>query len=130
MTDIELQEFNEGAIRAYEKKRNISFMLTMALIISHTGRRPLQVTQMKITDILKVSKEEGEIYYLLNIPRIKQGLGFREEFRTFRITKDLYELVCKQAKDSLAMLSEFMGRQLTTEESKDVPLLFQKIKSD
>ena len=27
------------------------------------------------------------------------------------------------------MLSEFMGRQLTTEESKDVPLLFQKIKS-
>ena len=59
LTDIELQEFNEGAIRAYEKKRNISFMLTMALIISHTGRRPLQVTQMKITDILKVSKRRG-----------------------------------------------------------------------
>ncbi|MDH8410091.1 hypothetical protein QIG85_26875, partial [Klebsiella pneumoniae] len=58
----------------------------------------------------------------------KQGLGFREEFRTFRITKDLYELVCKQAKDSLAMLSEFMGRQLTTEESKDVPLFISKNK--
>lgn len=128
LTDIELQEFNEGAIRAYEKKEISLFMLTMALIISHTGRRPLQVTQMKITDILKVSKEEGEIYYLLNIPRIKQGLGFREEFRTFRITKDLYELVCKQAKDSLAMLSEFMGRQLTTEESKDVPLFISKNK--
>ncbi|MCM6417411.1 hypothetical protein M4C36_02480 [Klebsiella pneumoniae] len=66
LTDIELQEFNEGAIRAYEKKEISLFMLTMALIISHTGRRPLQVTQMKITDILKVSKEEGEIYYLLN----------------------------------------------------------------
>lgn len=128
LTDIELQEFNEGAIRAYEKKEISLFMLTMALIISHTGRRPLQVTHMKITDILKLSKEGDEIYYLLNIPRIKQGLGFREEFRTFRITKDLYELVCKQAKDSLAMLSEFMGRQLTTEESKNVPLFISENK--
>lgn len=111
----------------------VQIMKTWKLVNGKPGdvvkrKEPLQVTQMKITDILKVSKEEGEIYYLLNIPRIKQGLGFREEFRTFRITKDLYELVCKQAKDSLAMLSEFMGRQLTTEESKDVPLFISKNK--
>lgn len=122
LTDIELQEFNDGAIRAFEKKEIPLFMLTMALLVSHTGRRSLQILQIKTKDIMRVSAKDDDIYYLLNIPRIKQGLGFREEFRTFRITKDLYELVCRQAKESIALLAEFMGRGLTKEECEDVPL--------
>lgn len=122
LTDIELQEFNDGAIRAFEKKEISLFMLTMALLASHTGRRSQQILQIKTKDIMRVSTKGDDIYYLLNIPRIKQGLGFREEFRTFRITKDLYELVCRQAKESIALLSEFMERELTEEECSHVPL--------
>ncbi|EFE7610018.1 tyrosine-type recombinase/integrase [Escherichia coli] len=128
LTDIEVQSFNDSVIRAYEKKDISLLMLTMALLVSHTGRRPVQLLQMKIRDIMMISKENNDIYYLVNIPRIKQGLDFREEFRTFRITKELYKLVCKQANESIILLSIFMGRDLTAEEIKDVPFFISTVK--
>ncbi|MEG5591547.1 site-specific integrase [Enterobacter hormaechei] len=122
LTDLELQSFNDAAIRAFEKKTISLFMLAMALLISHTGRRPLQILHMKTKDIMKVKDNTGEDYYLINIPRVKQREGFRSSFRSFRITKELYDLICLQAKNSMTILSSFIGRELTIEETKDTPV--------
>ncbi|MBN3138346.1 hypothetical protein H4F51_00015 [Pectobacterium brasiliense] len=89
LTDHELYSFNDAALRAYEKGTASLSELTICLLISHTGRRPLQITQMKVSDIKKQLIKK-EMLYLLNIPRVKQRSGFRELFRTFRITEHLY----------------------------------------
>ncbi|HEE5030229.1 TPA: hypothetical protein R7I81_005432, partial [Klebsiella pneumoniae] len=99
LTDAELQGFNEAALRAYERGSISLSDYTMALLVSHTGRRTLQITQMKVSDIIKAKNSKGEISYLLKIPRIKQRNDFRELFRTFRITGNLYDLLQKQAQD-------------------------------
>ena len=126
LTDLELQSFNDAAIRAFNKKAISLSVLTMALMISHTGRRPLQILHMKTQDIMKLNNHTGENYYLINIPRIKQGGGFRSSFRSFRITRELYDLVCLQANNSMRTLSEFMGRELTKEETKNTPLFISE----
>ncbi|WP_426720805.1 hypothetical protein [Enterobacter cloacae complex sp. 301C7] len=104
-------------------------MLTMALIISHTGRRPLQVTQMKITDILKVSKEDGEIYYLLNIPRIKQGLGL-EKLERSESPKIYMNWFVNKPKILWQCCLNLWVDNLLLKRVKMCHFLFQKIKSD
>lgn len=126
LTDLELQSFNDAAIRAFDKKTISLSMLAMALLISHTGRRPIQILHMKTRDIMKINNKTGDDYYLINIPRVKQGGGFRSYFRSFRITKELYNLVCLQAQSSIAVLSGFIGRELTEEETKDTPLFISE----
>ncbi|WP_289993602.1 hypothetical protein [Photorhabdus laumondii] len=126
LTDLELQSFNDAAIRAFDKKTISLPMLSMALLISHTGRRPLQILHMKTRDIMKIKDNTGKNYYIINIPRVKQGGGFRSSFRSFRITKELYDLVCLQAKNSMTILSDFIDRELTEEENKDTPLFISE----
>lgn len=126
LTDLELQSCNDAAIRAFEKGTISLSMLTMALLVSHTGRRPLQILSMKIRDIFKVVNNDNNNYFLINIPRIKQGVNFRESFRSFRITKELYDLVCKKAAESIEVTSNFFCRELTQEETKDIPLFISE----
>ncbi|ARA75342.1 hypothetical protein B5S52_05355 [Pectobacterium brasiliense] len=122
LTDHELYSFNDAALRAYEKGTASLSELTICLLISHTGRRPLQITQMKVSDIIKTVNKKGDVIYLLNIPRVKQRSGFRELFRTFRITEHLYSLLCKQSEDSVELVSSLLNRRLSEDENKRVPL--------
>ncbi|MDY4378740.1 site-specific integrase [Pectobacterium brasiliense] len=130
LTDNELQGFNEAAMRAYEKNLISLSQLMMAILVSYTGRRPLQISHMKIKDIMKAKSEDDEVTYLINIPRIKQGYGFRELFRTFRIKKEIYDLICKQAKASIEIISVKLKRDLTDNEKKITPLFLSECKID
>ncbi|URL14483.1 hypothetical protein LVR30_20195 [Pantoea ananatis] len=121
LTDLELQIFNDAVIRSGEKGDITWSEMVMSLLICHTGRRPLQICSLKVRDIMKVREEDGNPLYLINIPRIKQKQGFRKSFRTFRITRELHEMVCSQAKDSVRVVTEAVGT-LTQELIKDIPL--------
>ncbi|HAG9074090.1 site-specific integrase [Escherichia coli] len=128
LTDAELQGFNEAALRAYERGSISLSDYTMALLVSHTGRRTLQITQMKVSDIIKAKNSKGEVSYLLKIPRIKQKNDFRELFRTFRITGNLYDLLQKQAQDSIEIVSQHLNRVLNNDEKQLVPLFVSTLR--
>jgi hypothetical protein len=44
----------------------------MALCISHTGRRPIQISLLRVVDVLCGKNGKGEPFYVLNVPRAKQ----------------------------------------------------------
>ncbi|MBK0127071.1 site-specific integrase [Pantoea sp. S61] len=130
-TDIELQSFLEACYRAYDKGNIDITQLAMALLISATGRRPLQISQMKVSDIRRLKVNENSYSYVISIPRIKQGLGFREAYRNFQVTKELYDLLRKQCDLSLEQTRSILKRELTNNEIENTPLFIsmQKLES-
>lgn len=78
-----------------------------------TARRPSQIRALRLCDLL-IQSNDNEVIYEINIPRAKQRNGhFREEFRSLKITEDIYlvlknltKIVCKKAKEYLTELKE------------------------
>lgn len=130
-TDIELQSFLEACYRAYDKGNIDITQLAMALLTSATGRRPLQISQMKVSDIRMLKVNENSYSYVISIPRIKQGLGFREACRNFQVTKELYDLLRKQCDLSIEQTRSILKRELTNKEIENIPLFIsmQKLES-
>ncbi|MFN1174205.1 site-specific integrase [Pseudomonas aeruginosa] len=96
-SDLELEAFNDGAVAAYETGDIDIEQLAISLLISNTGRRPIQITYLKLCDIWASDLSEPQVRYFVNVPRAKQGLEFREEFRTFEVTKELWVVLKAQA---------------------------------
>ncbi len=60
LTDIELQGFNEGAVQAFEQDRITLSELALGLCVSNSGRRPIQISHLRIKDVLKGKNNQGE----------------------------------------------------------------------
>ena len=52
LTDIELMAFNEGAVQLFEQGKIAISDLAIGLISSNTGRRQVQISHLKIKDLL------------------------------------------------------------------------------
>lgn len=82
-----------------------------------TARRPSQIRALRLCDL---PIERGDKNYEINIPRAKQrNGGFREEFRSLKITEDIYlilknltEIVRTRAKAHLTELKDCELAQL------------------
>lgn len=92
-TEIELQAINEGVIQAFEKEEISLMMLVLVLLLSSTGRRPAQISQLKVVDLSTAQNNRGDPLYLANIPRVKQGGRFRSDFRQCALGPEMYALI-------------------------------------
>lgn len=122
LTNIELQSFNEGVIRAYEQNNVSLTTLAIALIMSNTGRRPIQISHLKISDILYGENSKKEPIYMLNIPKGKNGNGFRTEFKTFAITHELWIILTKQVTNAITLIEQHLGFKIQEEYRQYIPL--------
>jgi len=122
LTDIELLAFNEGVITAFEKDLISVTELALCLTMSNTGRRPIQISHLKVVDIAKGQNQKGEPSYLINIPRAKQRGKFRETFRAFAISQELWVILSAQAKYAVASVEEALGFELQDIDRQKVPL--------
>lgn len=123
LSDIELQAFNEGAIQAYERNAITLTELGLSLLVSHTGRRPIQISYLRLKDILKGKNKKGETMFLVNVPRAKQrGTTFREVFKQFAITEDLWVILNAQAKQTTKEIEKIIGFELQDSDRLDLPL--------
>lgn len=99
-SDLELESFNDGAVAQFELGEINIEELSLSLLMSHTGRRPIQITHLKICDIWSskpLTAGSEEIRYFVNIPRVKQGLPFRTAFKAFEITRELWSVLTAQS---------------------------------
>lgn len=99
LTDNELLAFNDGVVQAYERQLINKKELVLSLLISHTGRRPIQISHLKIKDIVSSLNKKGEPVYFINIPRAKQSGEFRGEFKLFALKEEIWNLTKSLAKD-------------------------------
>ncbi len=131
LTDIELQGFNEGAVQAFEQDRITLSELALGLCVSNSGRRPIQISHLRIKDVLKGKNNQGEPLCLLNIPRAKQrATKFREEFKQLAITRELWGILTQHVAQVIAKVHKILGFELQDADQLELPLFpdFQAIK--
>lgn len=124
LTDNELTAFNEGVVRAFEQSQIALDELAICLLISHTGRRPKQIAHTKVGDLdgSKTNKK-GEPMFLIHIPRAKQrGEVFRDSFKTFAMSLELWTVLSAQRKNSIASVEQVLGYELQEADRSALPL--------
>lgn len=126
LTDNELQAFNEGVVRAYECDYITISELAVCLVVSSTGRRPLQISHLRIIDILSGRNNKDEPFYILNVPRGKQGSGFRASFKPFAITQELWAILNAQAKSTVEYIEKYFSFELQETDRQQLPLFFDE----
>ncbi len=131
LTDNELQAFNEGVVQAFERNLISLSELAMCLVTSSTGRRPVQISHLRVGDVLSGKNTKGEPFYLLNIPRGKQRQDFRASFKPFAIAEDLWRILGAQVKYSITQVEELLGFCLQEADRQQIPLFpdFDVVKS-
>ena len=122
LTDSELQAFNEGAVRAYELDLISLSELAMSLGVSNTGRRPVQLSHLRVIDVLCGKNEKDEPFYLLNVPRGKTGDSFRSSFKPFAMKQELWAIMSSQAKNAIPLVEKGLGCELQEADRQQVPL--------
>ncbi len=122
LTDNELLAFNEGVVKAYELDQIQISDLAISLTASNTGRRPIQISHLRLLDILCGMNNKGEPFYVLNVPRGKHGEGFRAEFKPFAITYELWSILSAQAKNAMSLTEKKLGFQLQEQDRQQIPL--------
>lgn len=124
LSDIELIAFNEGAVQSYEQNLITLDELSMSLVSSATGRRAIQISHLKIKDILQGLNKKGEPVYILNIPRAKQRAAFfRSEFKQLQITEELWKIINAQVSAVVKFFNcKYLPDKLNSSEIAELPL--------
>ncbi|WP_367598301.1 site-specific integrase [Pseudomonas fulva] len=128
LSDFEFAEFNDRLVFGYESGAIDLYDLCVCLILATTGRRPTQLTHLKCGDLISVPLGDGGEDYFLHIPRAKQeGGSFRDEFKTYQLTKGMWELL-ESHKQKVWQRFEGAGFILSVEQQKMLPLFPSKRK--
>jgi len=122
LSDNELQAFNEGAVTAFERNLITIDEFAISLATSNTGRRSIQISHLRVVDVLCGTNKRGDPYYILNIPRAKHGEGFRTQFKHFAVTQELWAILSAQAKNAISIVEENLGLKLDEHDYQQVPL--------
>ena len=124
MTDNELLAFNEGAVRIFEKGLIPLSQLAISLLESNTGRRPIQITHVKLCDLEPHGKNnKGEPVRVIRIPRAKQrGEGFRESFKVFAMSEELWMILSAQKAHCISSVEECLAYKLDEKTLMSLPL--------
>lgn len=124
LTDNELIAFNEGVVRVFERNQIALSELAISLLVSHTGRRPKQIAHTKVCDLDGArANKKGELMFLIHIPRAKQREEvFRNSFKTFAMSLELWTVLCAQRKNSVASVERILGYELQEADRSALPL--------
>ncbi len=106
-SDIELQNILSASLVAYKDNRITLEQYAAITVAAQTGRRPIQLSDLRLGDLLTKKTSYDIEYYELNVPRAKQrAQTFRSQFNTTPIDQDAY-LVLNKLKDNI--VSETRG---------------------
>lgn len=99
LDDQELQAFNEAAAQAFERGAIGRRALAFALLLSHTGRRPGQLTMLRLGDLAPGPRDAADAVGEVSVPRSKvAGMPPRAEFTPFPVTTELGRALMAQAR--------------------------------
>ena len=123
LSDIELIAFNEGAVQSFEKALISLDELSMSLMASGTGRREIQISHMRLKDVLQGQNHKNEAAYILNIPKAKQrGATFRSSFNQLQITEELWTILNMQSNAVKKRFSEHFKTTIPSHILIELPL--------
>lgn len=117
-TDIEMQGIVSSVTECFASGHLDLHDTCYAMILAMTGRRPVQITALKVKDLLSI----GGGYYI-NFPRGKQKHGeWRGSFKKFQIVDDLWFLLQKQADYAKEVFAESITHVIPDNLLPEIPL--------
>ncbi|MGY9355608.1 site-specific integrase [Citrobacter braakii] len=124
LTDNELRAFNDSAVNAFSKELIGIGDLALALLLSHTGRRPNQLCELRVGDLDPAHKNnKGEPLFVIHIPRGKtRARSFRAEFKAFALKPELWEVLQAQSRSVIDVFEGKVGHPLQDADRKLLPL--------
>lgn len=123
LSDIELLGFNDEVVQAYEVGRVSITEVALSLLASHTGSRPVQLTNTRLVDLSEGSNEQGDRFFFIAVPRGKQpGQAFRLLFRKRAITEELFTILTAQAAHVRATVAAIWRFSLSENMARELPL--------
>jgi len=125
LTVVEQTALLEWAANAFATKIIDLPEYTFFISLMFTGRRPVQIRGLRVSDLSVVIKLNQKIYKL-RIPRAKQiGVGFRDEFREIEIIEDLYLLLKSLIAETIYKLEEEFHDQVPKKLINNLPVFIQ-----
>ena len=120
--DQELAAILTAAPQEYERGRIGLATLACTLLLSYTGRRPMQLSLLRIGDLSQTSTKDGRRIEVVHIPRAKQrGQPPRGEFKHFWLAPDVYRLL-KAQRDAVIEQAEARLGGLPGSLTEELPL--------
>lgn len=124
LTNNELIAFNDGAVRAYDEDKITLDALARADLCSYTGRRPLQLSYMKLIDLHGGQvNTKNEPKYIITIPRIKQQQNsFRAKLSAFEVSTEMWAILHIQRAQVIEHVEAILGFALPEKDREQLPL--------
>lgn len=122
LTDVEMTALVDGMLQAYMAGQINLENYALAAVLVYTGRRPIQITSLKIKDIgSRISDKSND--YWINFPRVKQRFSkWRSEFSEYHINEDLWSLLRLQARQVIDRVESSVGFSLGEGLKANLPL--------
>ncbi len=99
----------------------------ISLLISLTGRRPQQLVMLKYKDLLQKNLDNGEVEYVISVPRVKQR-GKELQYRELAIISEVASIVQLQANQSVKHVEQALGKTLDDYSKREVPVFLNEDK--
>ncbi len=123
-TDFELHGFIESAAKSYELGDIGITEFAIIMLLQSTGRRPWQLMNLRLKDLLKLPVSGG-FKYFVNVPRIKQSGGsFRQEFRKAEVIKEVWDVLRIQHQLVVYEFNKKLDKEIPSELVLELPLFF------
>jgi len=118
LTDIEMEAVIDAVITAFGEKRLTLVDTSYVLILAMTGRRPTQITGLKLMDLIQQSDK-----YFIRFPRAKQrSQAWRQSFNQFAVVEDLWVVLQQQAEAVRQQFSTALGVDIPPSLIPELPL--------
>ncbi|WP_373036584.1 site-specific integrase [Sulfurimonas sp.] len=92
-TDLEYKSIEDSLNNKYANNEILEEEYLLIKLVMIYGSRPIQIAQLKVCDILKLTKEDASHEYMIRMPRAKNRKQIRSEFKVRSIPPQLGEIL-------------------------------------
>jgi integrase len=122
LSDMEFQALRQKITDAFENDALTLQDLVLVELFISTGRRPVQLADLKISDLVEGSSDDGLKSFLLSIPRRKQiGGTWRESHKPFALRPEIGSAVSELCRYNRQQLRRIVG-SLEENLERELPL--------
>lgn len=124
LDDIELEGLNAAAAQLFEQRKLALSGLAQVMLLTHLGSRPIQITHLKIKDLVLGKKEDGGEAFIVQMPQAKQRgaeVSFRGSVKPKKVARHLWEILQAQAKSVVGGVGRAVS-PLSSETVGELPL--------
>ena len=128
-SELEFRAIKSGLDHKYAENVISDREYALVQVFAATFRRPINLKQLKIKDLIASSKAliTKQPIFQINIPRAKgKGRRFRSQFKAFALIQSIGQVITKHIEKATNDLQKKIGRELSLAEVKELPMFFDE----